>query len=368
MKGYFDENATTPMHPAAVAAMREAEARYWHNPSALYQEAARAKLALEDARGDLADYLQTEPEEIVFTSGATEANNAVVSWAKSRGRDIWFSQLEHPSFREPAEFHGRQGGGIFNLRVAEDGVIDRGFLSATPPVEGTLVSLMAANNETGILQPWPEVAAWCIEHNLIFHCDAAQWIGKLPPVDWGKCDFLTGSAHKFGGPKGVGFLRVSSRVGRFLSQRGGPQESRRRAGTENLPSILGMVAALKSRPAEISQDGRNAFETVLQSGFPGVRIIGKSQCRLPNTSLFILPFGKNTQWVARLSRRGYALSTGSACSAGQGASEVLLAMGVPAEQLGRVLRASGGGASGLDDWNGLAGEILAIAEGWDARG
>ena len=286
---YFDHNATTPLCPAARHAWLEVTDRYWHNPSSLYREAGVANLRLEDLRENLADLLGCgdEPERVVFTSGATESNNAVMRYFASQKKRIAFSPLEHPSLRESAiaEFPENQ-----RTEVSVDektGVI---LLDELRKTEVDLVSIMAANNETGTLQPWQEIRDICRELGVLFHCDAAQWIGKLPGADLAKhCDFVTGSAHKFGGPKGVGFLILPSgeKFEDFCSQTGGPQESRHRAGTEDLAGISAMVATLEEKPDDwLAKNqsewakGRDAFEATLN--YP---IIGKSGPRLWNTSL-----------------------------------------------------------------------------------
>jgi cysteine desulfurase len=216
---------------------------------------------------------------------------------------------------------------------------------------------MAANNETGVLQPWEEMRDRCHQREILFHCDAAQWIGKLPSAGLGKCDFLTGSAHKFGGPKGVGFVKIpTSRISGFTLQKGGPQEFRHRAGTENVAGILAMMAAWEERESAMEQSSapRDAFEETVSQTVPGVEIVGKNVARLWNTSLIILPEFPNTKWLAALSDQGFALSTGSACSTGAGASDVLLAMGLEGDALRRVIRISSGWDHAAEAWHDLA--------------
>jgi cysteine desulfurase len=357
VNGYFDANATTPLHPAARAAWLAAP---WHNPSSLYREAAEAREQLEDCRTRLAGLLDCEPGDLIFLSGATEANNAVIDHFARRSGRAAVSAIEHPSIREPAA-------GALLFPATAEGVADldalRGLLKKEKPA---LVSLMAANNETGVLQPWREAQALCREAGVTFHCDAAQWLGKLPCAGLGDCDFLTGSAHKFGGPKGIGFLKVSpSHPIRWL--RGGPQEERRRAGTENLPGIAAMLVALEAREIDISgraawEADRNAFEASLKAAIPGIRVVGESVPRLWNTVLLILPEHANVKWLARLSRAGFQVSTGSACSSGGGASEVLAAMGLPSDDLRRVLRISSTWEHTAEDWAAL-GEAMVMVHG-----
>ncbi len=369
MPGYFDTNATTPMHPAARAAWLETADRHWHNPSSLYKDAGRARQKLEDCREQVADRLGCEAEEIVFLSGATEANNAVMTHAAAAGWErLAVSALEHPSVLEPARHHFGQA--LLEIPVQTDGTTDlaamENLLARQRPA---LVSLMAANNETGVIQPWQEALALCRRHNVLFHCDAAQWIGKKPSSGLGACDFVTGSAHKFGGPKGIGFLKVpaSGRPLRWL--RGGPQEERRRAGTENLPAIAAMTAAWDARESSLTTlketewlEARRHFEDEIRQLLPTVEIIAAETPRLWNTVLITVPPPHNVKWLVRLSALGFAVSTGSACSRGAGASEVLRAMGLPEGCQGQVLRLSGSWETTAADWLALARAMASVAQ------
>lgn len=372
MNGYFDHNATTPMSAAARAAWLEAAERYWHNPSGLYREAGDARSVLEDWRETLADFLGIdEPERIVFTSGATEANNAVIAHvAGALSGYLVTSEIEHPCV---AASIGRY---LETSRVrclptdAATGVVDLAPLEEwIGKGEVGAVSLMAANNETGALQPWREAADFCREHGIPFHTDAAQWFGKRPADGLGDAGYVTGSGHKFGGGKGVGFLILPEDEGDrpFHGLVGGPQEHGRRAGTEDLPGIAAMVTALLEHhegtlaPLWECQAGwRDEFEARIgKEG--GVRLLAKEGPRLWNTSMFVLPHAKNVKWLTRLSQRGFAVSTGSACSAGKGnPSAVMMAMGLDYEEMGRVLRVSGGPGTSREDWKGLAEAILEV--------
>lgn len=366
--GYFDYNATTPLHPAAREAWLEASSIAWHNPSSLYREAGAARQYLEDCRSKVGDYLDCEPEDIIFLSGATEANNAVIAHAAALGLpSIAIGATEHPCVQEPARHHF--GPRLIEMPVTSEGITRLDALEEILVREKPgLVALMAANNETGVLQLWPEALALCRKHGALFHCDAAQWIGKKPAFGLGACDFITGSAHKFGGPKGIGFLKVPSAGRPFRSLRGGPQEERRRAGTENLPAIAAMLAAwdvLEPTLAEREPDWlahRLAFETQLNAARPDIQIIAETAPRLWNTVLLTVPPPTNLKWLIRLSAQGIAVSTGSACSRGAGASEVLHAMGFPDETGSQVLRVSGGWETTEEDWKKCAHLILALIE------
>jgi cysteine desulfurase len=358
MTGYFDANATTPLHPAAREAWLTAP---WHNPSSLYAEAAAAHDLLDQCRERLAGIVGCEPGDLVFLSGATEANNAVLESFTRLGRKVAVSSIEHPSGREPAP-------GAVLIPAGADGVVRLDALKEILAMETpALVSLMAANNETGVLQPWREALTLCRDAGVLFHCDAAQWIGKRPAAGFGDCDFLTGSSHKFGGPKGAGFLKVT---GHFRWLRGGPQEDRRRAGTENVPGIAAMLAALEAAEAEPVPDDslRRTFETEIKHAVPGVQIVAEESPRLWNTVLLIMPRHANVKWLARLSRAGFQVSTGSACSSGGGASEVLAAMGLTAEALRRVLRVSSWRGHTAGDWRALTAAFAAVRASLDAAG
>lgn len=372
--GYFDFNATTPLADAAWAEGERAR-KHWHNPSSLYREAAAVKRRLEEAREELGGLLGCDPERIVFTGGATESNNALLATLAGvldpAGR-VMSSAIEHPSVREPLRrwfgerviLAGTDAEGGINLeevglRMERGGVV--------------LVTAMAANNESGLLHPWRELGALCRVRGVPFHTDAAQWIGKMPATELGECDYVTGCAHKFGGPKGVGFLMMRDEREALSFLRGGPQEEGRRAGTENYPGIAAMMAALRTvtpdldRAAETQAARRDAFEAVLRRAFPGLRVIGAGARRLWNTSMFVLPRHDHRKWLARLSQRGFCVSTGSACSAGhEGSSAVLAALGADAAEMRRVIRVSGGWDTPVENWEALGRAFVDVGAELDA--
>lgn len=353
MNRYFDFNATTPLLPEAREAWLWASERHWHNPSSLYRDAGIASQMLEAARERLGDLLGVDAERIVFTAGATEANNML--FAAFTGQATAISTIEHPSVREAA----RQW-----TRMSE-------FDARGEVPEATLVSVMAANNESGELLPWQELAARCREKGILFHSDATQWIGKLT-ADFRACDYVTGSAHKFGGPKGAGFLVMRNENDRVRLLHGGPQEKGHRAGTENYPAIEAMVTALEmitSQMTACDASGRDAFEKAMQTSFEGLRIISAEAPRLWNTSLMVMPRHENLKWLSRLSRRGFSISTGSACSSGkEGSSVVVTALGASPDELRRVVRLSGGWSTTLKDWLELAAAFAETGGELDAGG
>ena len=354
MTGYFDFNATTPLLPKAREAWLRAAERHWHNPSSLYREAGITSQKLETARERLGELLQVDAERIVFTSGATEANNLLFS--AFTGQKTAISTIEHPSVREAA----RNWAKVSTFEA--DGEMPEGV---------ALVSVMAANNESGQLLPWRELSLLCRAKGIPFHTDATQWLGKLE-ADFSTCDYLSGSAHKFGGPKGAGFLVLRDENERIRLIHGGPQENGRRAGTENYPAIEAMVTALetiKPQLAACDGAGRDAFEATMQASFEGLRLISADKPRLWNTSLLVMPRHENLKWLTRLSRRGFSISTGSACSSGkEGSSVVVTALGTSPEELRRVVRVSGGWDTTVNDWLELASAFQEVGAELDTGG
>lgn len=364
MNGYFDHNATTALQPAAREAWLRASEKHWHNPSSLYRDAGLASQQLESARERLGSLIGAEAERIVFTSGATESNNALFATLPADAL-VGISAIEHPSVREAVR--GRQ---VVELPVNGAGVVKadavQQFITNRRPA---LVSVMAANNESGALQPWRELSALCREHGVLFHTDAAQWLGKLDASDLGLCDFITGSAHKFGGGKGCGFLVLPAEDSRLGFIRGGPQEHGRRAGTENYPAIEAMVTALETitpRLGETEQTQcrlRDVFIAEMRTRFDSLRVISESAPRLWNTVLMVIPEHDNLKWLTRLSRRGFSISTGSACSSGkEGSSVVVTALGASAQELKRVVRISSGWETTADDWQALGAAFVEVFE------
>ena len=379
MNRYFDHNATTPMNDAAKRAWLDAAERHWHNPSSLYREAGFAKQRLEEARERLAALLGCEDaERIVFTSGATESNNALMaslSHSSPPNAVAAISAIEHPSVREAADFWF--GGRVIEMPVDENGIVRPEEVSRIAKEHRpALISVMAANNESGAMQPWAEIAENCRDAGVPFHCDAAQWIGKVPLAGFAAgAHYLTGSAHKFGGPKGCGFLVLAREDERLVFLRGGPQENNRRAGTENYPAIEAMVGALEDvaprlgSVATAQRAFRDEFERAMQSAFPGLRIVSGGAARLWNTSMFVMPRHENLKWLTRLTRRGFAISTGSACSSGkEGSSVVVRALGAADAELRRVLRVSGGWEHTAEDWPALAEAFTEVGRELDAGG
>ena len=355
---YFDHNATHPLSPAARDAWIDATERFIGNPSSPHRLGARAEAALDDARGKLAAWLGCAPHEIVWTSGATEASNAALFHAAT-GSDgeAWISAVEHPCVIEATRRHFPAQHEF--IPVTRAGVLELTWLAdRLKHKRPALVAVMAANNETGVLQPWDEVLALCRGHGAPFFCDAAQWIGKLPASGLGSGDLVSGCAHKFGGPQGVGFLKVPASFRPLLV--GGPQEERRRAGTENVAGVLSMIAALEERERALASDLKGAmrddFERRLLEALPGTQIVGADAERLWNTVSAIMPELPDCRQrrVVKLDKLGFAVSTGSACASGkEQTSHVLGAMGYTATEASRALRFSSGWETRAGDWDEL---------------
>jgi cysteine desulfurase len=362
---YFDHNATTPLLPEAQQAWLEASANLIGNPSSPHRLGGRAEVALQAAREQLAGFLGCDALDLVWTSGATESAATVFHHAARTlpaDAEVWVSALEHPCVLDTAVhlFPGR----LRLLPALGSGAVARDwFRQELGRNRPGLVALMAANNETGVLQPWRECLHLCREWEVPFFCDAAQWIGKLPAQGLGGADYVSGCAHKFGGPRGVGFLKCPPRPALQPLLRGGKQEEGRRAGTENVAGVLAMVAALAHRETALAAGEhvtralwRATFEKELLRDLPGTEILGAGEERLWNTVSVLMPPGDDCRprWVVKLDKAGFAVSTGSACASGrEEPSPVLTAMGRTPAEAGRALRFSSGWETRREDWTAL---------------
>jgi cysteine desulfurase len=367
---YFDHNATTPLSPVAREAWLRASDESWQNPSSPYRDGARVRVRLEQSRGQLALLTGGAADRIVFNSGATEGANAVMKHfadALPAGRKVALNPTEHPCVIEAAR-HLLKPGQLVWLELDGNGAVRMERLDALL-ADGAVgaVSVMAANNETGVVQPWREISALCRRRGAAFHCDASQWLGKLPASGLGAAGWVTATAHKFGGPKGVGFLLLPEQAEGFRSQRGGEQERGHRAGTEDFPAVAAMVAALADAEENKVASGagrrswREAFLARVRAALPGAQVVGAGAERLWNTVSLIMPHGDNSRWVTKLDRRGFQVSTGSACATGSaGPSPVLAAMGIAAAGAGRAVRISAGWETAEEDWQALAGALAAV--------
>ena len=357
---YFDHNATTPLCEAAKAAWISASEAHWYNPSSPYRSAAAVKVRYEAARESLARHFGVSPERVIFTSGATESNNAVIRhWARSLSSDacVGINPTEHPSVINAAK--ALFGSRVVWLPLSKSGLVDVDALFGHIE-SGTLaaVSVMAANNETGVIQPWQAIADLCAKAQIPYHCDAVQWVGKLPVQGLSACTYVTACAHKFGGPKGVGFMLLPEGAVDFRLLEGGEQEVAHRAGTEDVASVLAMSAALEHSNSG-NVEARDVFIEQIVQAIPGVALIGAGTDRLWNTVSMSMPRHQSVRWIRALEKAGFLLSSGSACSTGKtGVSEVLLTMGIDPAVAGRVLRISAGVETTAEDWQALSDALL----------
>ena len=356
---YLDHNATTPPAPAVIAAMLPVLSGLWANTSSQHGPGQDARRALGAARATVARVLGCKPVEVIFTSGATEANHLAVRGllaAATPGRTrVVFSSIEHAGHLRLARALADAGVQVDLIPVLPNGTLDMAAAAALIKPDVALVSLMAANNETGVLMPVREVAALTQAAGTRLHVDATQFIGKLP-FDFSSlgADAVSLSGHKLQGPKGVGALLLRQGVA-LVPQILGSQERGRRGGTENLAGVVGLAAALEllgnlDTEARRIASLRDALETGLTQALPDTHVWGRTVPRLPGTSY--LRFGQLSVDVVlqRLDRLGVAASSGAACSSGGSApSHVLSAMGVPADEALAAVRFSLGHTSTLAD-------------------
>jgi cysteine desulfurase len=368
---YFDYNATAPVMREAREAWLHVTEKLGGNPSSMHQFGAKASNALADAREKLAEHLGCHPLDLIWTSGATEANNMVMHhFAKKLGAagEVWLSAIEHPCVFDSAHYYFGKRARL--IPVTHDGVIDLDWLTTElADARPALVAVMAANNETGIIQPWREARANCHQYKVPFFTDAVQFIGKMPMTGLGECDFVSGAAHKFGGPRGVGFLKIPHRSAITPLLLGGKQEGGRRSGTENVAAIAALLAALDVRARQIARSEhllrkvwRDNFEAQFLRALPGASIIGQNQPRLWNTVSALMPDGdRKLQWVIRLDKAGFAVSTGSACTTGkEEPSHVLSAMGYKSAHAVRAVRMSAGWETTEADWDALLKGLVKV--------
>ena len=358
---YFDWNATAPLRPQARAAMLAA-LDVVGNPSAVHAEGRAARRLIEAARESVAALVGAEPRNVVFTSGGTEANVlalAPVSAAGAAPRDrLLVSAIEHPSVLAGGRF---PAAAVEQVPVTGDGQLDLAALERRLAALGghVLVSLMLANNETGVVQPVSEASRLIHAAGGLLHVDAVQGAGRIPcDINTLSADLLTVSGHKIGAPKGVGALVRRDGAGPMPDPliRGGGQEQGTRAGTENVPGIAGFgAAAAAARAALVAEGARSAalrdrLEVGLKAATPDIVIFGAAVERLPNTTLFAVPGMKAETAVIAFDLEGIAVSSGAACSSGRvQPSHVLAAMGVPAELAGAAVRVSLGPTTAESD-------------------
>jgi cysteine desulfurase len=348
---YLDNNATTQLDPAVVEEMLPFLTKCYGNPSSGYGFAAVARKAINLARERLAALLGCEPTEIVFTSGGTESNNAVINSAlqlEARGKHVITSAVEHSAVLRPCQDLGKVGCDVTFLGVDQHGNLDLTELEGAIRPETALVSVMWANNETGVIFPAEKIAEMCREKGVLFHTDAVQATGKMPMrLRDTAINFLSLSAHKFHGPKGVGALYVNRRTKFNPLIAGGGQENGRRGGTENVAAVVGLGKAAELALKYLA-DGkcnirslRDRFEKSVLETVSGASVNGAGGHRLPNTSSLSFDDIESPAALLLLDRQGICCSAGSACRTGsQEASHVLQAMNPSGDDARRSLRFS----------------------------
>ncbi len=349
---YMDNAATTAIAPEALAAMLPCFGQVYGNASSIHSFGREARKRLEDARRRVAACLGAKPNEIYFTSGGTESDNWAIKGVafanREKGNHIITTQIEHHAVLHTCQWLEKQGFEVTYLPVDEYGLVNPADVEAAITDRTILISVMAANNEIGTLEPIAEIGRIAKAHKVLFHCDAVQAVGAIPVnvEDW-HVDMLSLSGHKFHGPKGVGalYIRTGARVEQFMH--GGAQERGRRATTENLPGIVGLAAALERACAHMEENScrltamRDRLIRGILDAIPYTRLNGHPVKRLPGNVNVSVRFIEGEAMLLRLDLAGISASSGSACTSGSlDPSHVLLAIGLPHEIAHGSLRLS----------------------------
>ena len=345
---YLDHNATTALDLRVLDAMLPFLQHPQGNPTSRHSFGRHARQAVENARAQVADTVGAHPTQVVFTSGGTEADNLAIQGvaAAQAPTSIAVSTIEHPAVYRPAQYLMGRGWKIARIQVDENGRIALDSLNEVLQQKTTLVSVMAANNETGVLQDIPAIAEICRRHGALLHTDAVQALGKIA-LDFNAlgANAMSLSAHKIHGPQGAGALVLDKRVDIRPLLYGGGQEKGLRSGTENIAAIVGFGLACELAQRELNdriatiENLRNRLETGLRR--LGATIFGGESARLPNTSFFAFPNIEGETLVVAMDKKGFAIASGSACSSDSTEpSHVLLAMGVDAEFARGAVRVS----------------------------
>ncbi len=357
MKTYLDYNATAPIRPEVIELMSAAMTAA-HNASAVHSFGREGRSLIENAREQIAALIGTPPAQAIFNSGATEGNNTVLQYfaREYAGEQILVSAIEHPAVLEATP-------NLKLIPVTRDGVLDLNALEALlKDAKTSLVSVMMVNNETGIIQPVKDAAALAHKHGALFHCDAVQAAGRIRiSMQETGIDFLTLSAHKMGGPQGVGVLALGICGVTPTLLHGGGQEKSARAGTENVSGIagFGLAAQIAANELDAYQTKTKALQETLETALSGLKIFGQNAARVTNTTLFTLPGASSETLLMSLDLDGVAVSNGSACSSGRvQASHVLKAMGAGHEEASGAIRISTG-------WNTTPEDIEAFLKSWN---
>lgn len=371
---YLDHAATTPTDPEVIAAMLPYFSEIFGNPSSLHTFGQEARRAMEEAREQVAAFIGALPEEIVFTSGGTESDNyALIGGAyalREKGDHIITTVIEHHAVLETCHYLEKEGFRVTYLPVDEQGIVDPETLRRAITNKTILISVMHANNEIGAIQPLAEIGRIASEREILLHTDAVQTFGHLPiNVDDLGVAFLSASAHKLYGPKGVGLLYIKkgAKITSFLH--GGEQERGRRASTQNVPGIVGFAKAVglaeKSMPEEIARltSLRDRFIKGVLEGIEHTSLNGHPVRRLPNNANICVGYIEGEALILRLDMNGIACSSGSACSsASMEPSHVLKSIGLAPELAHGALRFSLGRSTSLEDIDGVLEVLPGIVE------
>ena len=344
-KVYLDYAATAPLRKEALEAMMPYFIEDFGNPSSIHSMSRSPRAAVREARETIAKTLNAEPSEIYFTSGGTESDNwALISTAqlmsqKGKGKHIIISTIEHHAIMETADYLVKQGYEVTRVGVDETGLVKMDELEKAIRPDTVLISIMTANNEVGTIEPVAEIGKLAHDHGILFHTDAVQAYGHMPiDVKAMNIDMLSVSGHKFGGPKGIGFLYVTKSVRLPPFMHGGEQENGRRAGTTNVPGIVGMAKAAEIAHRDLEKNMermtklRDHYIERIEKEIPYCKFNGHRTKRLPGNANFSFYFVEGESLLMNLGMKGVCISTGSACASGSlDPSHVLMAIGVPHE-------------------------------------
>lgn len=371
---YLDNAATTKTAPEVVDAMLPYFSEYYGNASTIYGLGAESKKAMDHARQTIADSLGAKPEEIYFTAGGSESDNwalkATAEAYASKGKHIITTKIEHHAILHTCEYLEKRGFEITYLNVDRDGLISLDELKAAIRPDTILISVMFANNEIGTIEPIAEIGEIAKEHGVLFHTDAVQAYAQVPiNVDEMHIDMLSASGHKLNGPKGIGFLYIRKGVKIRSFVHGGAQERSRRAGTENIPGIVGLGAAVERAMRIMDSKTRKEIELRdyligrLESEIPHCWLNGHRTKRLPNNINFSFLFIEGESMLIMLDMEGICASSGSACTSGSlDPSHVLLAIGLKHEEAHGSLRLTLSEDSTKEEMDIVAEEVKKIVQ------
>ncbi len=371
---YLDNAATTKTAPEVVDAMFPYFSEYYGNASTIYSLGAESKKAMDHARQTIADSLGAKPEEIYFTAGGSESDNwalkATAEAYASKGKHIITTKIEHHAILHTCEYLEKRGFEITYLNVDRDGLISLDELKAAIRPDTILISVMFANNEIGTIEPIAEIGEIAKEHGVLFHTDAVQAYAQVPiHVDEMHIDMLSASGHKLNGPKGIGFLYIRKGVKIRSFVHGGAQERSRRAGTENIPGIVGLGAAVERAMRIMDSKTRKEIELRdyligrLENEIPHCWLNGHRTKRLPNNINFSFLFIEGESMLIMLDMKGICASSGSACTSGSlDPSHVLLAIGLKHEEAHGSLRLTLSEDSTKEEMDIVAEEVKKIVQ------